>query len=637
MRHLLLLCFSLSLISLSAQQLAPQQLAPLYQHLYEVNQEWLSQATPVEFQAQVRFSSDRERIQRHLQLVESMLRTRPLDQWTAEQQARRCAVLDILQDYWQAARFPLNRISSERIPVFIDPDNTACAVGHLMRETGAVALTEQIRAENNYAYIEDLLCYFGVNEWALTHGFTAEELAWIQPSYLLVYFEAGPLGRGLGINGGQGNASIMDMEELGDYLLFAGDFVQLDTFTATGLAAWDKEQWYTLSGAQPAWVAEMSYDQSTEMLYAYGYFPSLGSEELGPVLARHDGQDWSLVLSTEEVAVADDSLLVRDLICADGRCYLASNIKAYGENRLSALAVWSEAENALVNWSTDYQLTGEVFDLFLLQNELILGGRFTLARGEDTLYQHLAVLNPFEAEVVQDYDNIFSSSAYEVQAVNAVGAFNFGSEREITLVAEAEEGLLAGNTFVGLQLLVEAGQDYQVGGISPSGRTLYGKFPSIWSEDIFTLVNLVGESATPLIYLATGDESINALHSWDGALILAGDFTVLQNVYGNDEYEATHLAKASLLITDLETPADPVTLCTLATDGQQLFIRQLPAEAQELQLDLFDQQGRLVRTMHLYATDSEVSVQVADLPMASYVYRLRWKERVQTGQVVIVR
>ena len=66
---------------------------------------------------------------------------------------------------------------------FIDDYGTACAVGYLIIHSEYKDLSYQIARENNYAYVKDLLVYDDLIAWASEAGFTADELAWIQPGY----------------------------------------------------------------------------------------------------------------------------------------------------------------------------------------------------------------------------------------------------------------------------------------------------------------------------------------------------------------------------------------------------------------------------------------------------------------------
>ena len=125
-------------------------------------------------------------IQLHLTLVEKKLRENPEDDLSSEQLRNRIQCLDILRHYNTNGIFPKNPNLKSRTPFFIDKSGTACAVGQLIISTGYKVLAEQIAAENNNAFIEQLNGkYPGIKIWADKYGFTIDELAWIQPAYAI--------------------------------------------------------------------------------------------------------------------------------------------------------------------------------------------------------------------------------------------------------------------------------------------------------------------------------------------------------------------------------------------------------------------------------------------------------------------
>ena len=88
-----------------------------------------------------------------------------------------------LAAYRDRGRIPLNEAQSPRpVPIFVDEHDTACAVGHLMRESGLKAEVDDIHAVNNGIYVPDLSTG-AVAQWILTSGLTMEEAALIQPGY----------------------------------------------------------------------------------------------------------------------------------------------------------------------------------------------------------------------------------------------------------------------------------------------------------------------------------------------------------------------------------------------------------------------------------------------------------------------
>jgi len=126
--------------------------------------------------------SQKSLIQLHLALVENELRQRDVSNLSAHQKTNRIAALDILQQYWQAGIFPINNYHDYRIPYFVDDANTACAVGHLIREGGNLEVVNDVVSTMNNSYIAEIRDE-RLNKWALENGFLISELQWIQPSY----------------------------------------------------------------------------------------------------------------------------------------------------------------------------------------------------------------------------------------------------------------------------------------------------------------------------------------------------------------------------------------------------------------------------------------------------------------------
>lgn len=125
---------------------------------------------------------DRIRIQAHLQNVEQELRSRDVTHLSPELQAERERNLDRLHEYWTAGEFPHNTHVPWRQPVFIDRDGRACAVGYLMIESGWDEEARAISERENLAYLPNMKSP-EVGEWVAQSGLTAEEAAWIQPTY----------------------------------------------------------------------------------------------------------------------------------------------------------------------------------------------------------------------------------------------------------------------------------------------------------------------------------------------------------------------------------------------------------------------------------------------------------------------
>jgi hypothetical protein len=111
--------------------------------------------------------------------------------WTASQREywyrylsdRRNENLQRLTAYRDRGRFPLNEgHSREAVPIFVDDHDTACAVGHLMRESGWKREVELIKMSNLFVYATDVDSGLLV-DWVLQSGLTQGEAALIQPVY----------------------------------------------------------------------------------------------------------------------------------------------------------------------------------------------------------------------------------------------------------------------------------------------------------------------------------------------------------------------------------------------------------------------------------------------------------------------
>jgi len=263
-----LLCFS----SLFALQ--PLQKATLWDHLVEVNVQWENQVPEhhhLDFSTA--FATETERIRTHLLLVESYLRERPVDHLSPDQYGKRLEMLDQLHRYAAQGRFPQNHTLETRTPFFIDQYGTACAVGHLLIESGYEEFALQIKTERNNAYIAEMP-YADLPNWAEAHGFAVEELAWIQPGY--------PMTEAV-INLGNINANdkitFFKYDFTENRILIGGDFTEISGVPCNGFAIWDGNSISTLGNGLDGKIEDMINHQGQE-LYAIGNFANGGGSNV---------------------------------------------------------------------------------------------------------------------------------------------------------------------------------------------------------------------------------------------------------------------------------------------------------------------------------------------------------------------
>lgn len=274
MKPLLAICLLISSINLFGQGWATEQ--PLLEHLSTVNSFWQTQEFEhdAKYNETVRFSNDSKRIQKHLSLVEEILRKRDMSDLSASQKAKRSALLDSLNEYWQAATFPVNANHIHRQPYFIDKYGTACAVGYLMIKSGHVQLAEEIAIDNNYVFIEELLKEDEVLDWADDHGFEWKELAWIQPAYKI---NANWQSLGSGVNG-----PVNGMERVGytnpgqeDSIMIVGAFDEAGTLSCNKAAIWFDGKYYPAGNGLKGEVNGL-YTNYYGNVAAYGQFTKDG-------------------------------------------------------------------------------------------------------------------------------------------------------------------------------------------------------------------------------------------------------------------------------------------------------------------------------------------------------------------------
>ncbi len=125
---------------------------------------------------------DKIRIQTHLKYVEDKLRQVNTSHLNQEQQENRSEILDILNQYWQKGEFPQNDYFENRKSVFIDRNNTHCAVGYLLKETAGETIAKQVNSVYQFASIYEMRLQ-ALADWVIKSGLTIDECAMIQPTY----------------------------------------------------------------------------------------------------------------------------------------------------------------------------------------------------------------------------------------------------------------------------------------------------------------------------------------------------------------------------------------------------------------------------------------------------------------------
>lgn len=297
-------------------------------------------------------------IQLHLTLVEQTLRKRSVSGLSPEQARRRAASLGHLHEYRLAGRFPLNAQYRYRTPIFIDPDNNFCAVGYLLKASGHEKVSRMVASSRNLAYVKELF-YPELDQWAADHGFTKEELAWIQPTYPPVLPS---LTVGAGVNG-----TVYELagDAAQEKLYVGGLFTHADGTIAAGNIAYVTESdgvysWHNMgTGVNGPVYAITEYKGK---IYVAGHFTEAGGQGANNI-ACWDGNSWKAVGCT--YGTVYDLIVYKDDLYASGSFDVCASMSDVN------VARWTGT-----HWQQIPGLSGRVNTMEVSGNDLLLGGAF---------------------------------------------------------------------------------------------------------------------------------------------------------------------------------------------------------------------------------------------------------------------
>jgi hypothetical protein len=231
-----------------------------FNHLQEINGIWKSHED-ASLPGTVSFSSDLDRIQLHLNLVIDYLRKNQPSGLSFQQFSHRTNLLEKLQKYSDRKVFPVNLYHNERRPYFVDHRGIHCAVGQMMANSGHADLVAQISRDHNFDYLVDIRTE-GVLEWADSHGFTTEELQWIQPGYPPI----GTFEQVLGATNGKVN--IVEYNGWNGSVTIAGEFTELDSLPCAHIGIYQDDQLSCLGSGIDGVINDVMHCNGA--VYAFG-------------------------------------------------------------------------------------------------------------------------------------------------------------------------------------------------------------------------------------------------------------------------------------------------------------------------------------------------------------------------------
>jgi hypothetical protein len=499
MRYLIIVAFSILFQCVTANE-------NRFQTLLNVNKEVVFQHDiPSSWATDyIHTNNFNEAIQVHLTSVIEVLKHRSVKHLSLIQNYQRTQLLNCLENYALQGNFPINDFLSYQNPVFIDRFDTHCAVGFLMQQSGSEHLARQIQSNQNFAYVRQINVS-GVSEWANEHGFTLDELAWIQPSYPPNTIVSPLLG---GVNG-----TINDMFMYNGELIAAGNFSQADGQPAKNIAS------YISGFAGFLWIETFggtngpvnALDMFNQQLIAAGEFNMAGTTSVNNI-ARLGNNGW-------EAMGGGIFGKVNDLEWHEGELYAAGDFQFIQGGPANAdIAVWNGTEWMPLGWGTN----GEINSLRSSPFGLLFAGDFTEAGNAPMLnVGKLFSSNPeplglgITASVndIEYWNNkpIIAANLKHQGEVFGLMQFNAGNWETFTGISE----MAANDSLGSMHCLLIANNDLFVGGdFSVMELMTFGENLAKWTSP----------NAYPTS-VAVFDSTVYCLDTIQQSLIAGGEFT----------------------------------------------------------------------------------------------------------------
>lgn len=515
---------------------------PLLQKLAVVNAEWPKQPEAKQLTTITTITGNtsfNQWIATHLQLVEQTLRNRNTTALTTTQKQNRIHLLDELNGYWKAGVFPVNDYLPYKNPVFIDRKGTHCAVGYLMMQSGHDDLAKRIDLNEKFAYVHEIKTA-GVADWADEHGFTVDELAWIQPGYP-------PTTPTFDLDSGlNGTVNTIVPDPTGQTIYAGGSFSHTTGGTAcNNIAAWISGfagyDWVPVGTGLNGTVHTLVLQNNK--LYAGGEFTMAGNVAANHV-AVYDialGQ-WQAIGSLDSTVYA--------LAFYNGNLYAAGKFSGL-------LAKWNGNQWNDITGGFLYGEDARTLEVY--DNKLVVGGNFDLATG--AIRKHIATwdgtymgtlgmgtVTPVNDLAVHNGKLIAACDIIQGTDTCAVAAFENDNWAVKLKGANNVMDYFAGTAIK--SLLSHNGHLLAAGNFDCSSGMIYG-------SDLMELGNATPGSVDTTQYvtipLIFTDSAINAMAVYNNSLYFGGGFVYSSNNRTN------HIAQINVAFTGIDkTPVTPI-------------------------------------------------------------------------------
>lgn len=557
-----------------------------YQHLFEVNKEWkhFEGAAPAQ---KIHFTNDTKRIRFHLETVIRHLSTLVPAEKTMAVQEKRAELLVELKAYAEQEVFPQNIYHKNRQPYFIDHKGTHCAVGYLMKISGAEDLALQISKEHNYDYLPNIKTE-GVLDWAAEHGFSLNELALIQPGY--------PANEPFKTLGKGANGPVNKMFQTWDKLYIAGDFDLLDSLPCLNVGVYEMGQLSCLGNGVDGKV--------NDIVYTYNATPKV--VVVGDLI--HAGNHYPIATYQAATGWTFDSIPGRPN--AEG----VQIVEGYTievvikDAAIAGMEVWEQSGGA---WQVNYTFHGAILDV----NQSWYVGLFdSLTVHQSTvpdtvLYSHNAValynntaiysfsvsdtLMPDTIQVVETIVNITYFAGYSNNPLKPC-LTRFLNNALQPLIFEYE--MWSWNStnapkILDLKVDPNSGDLYLAGNINYTPA-----FGDFWSS--------IGKYNTGVGVLEgynNFDSSVTSIAFFEGDLIIGGPFMQTGSVFGGQQ-SLNHLARLDVS-TNVHTIEGDLTLKLFPNPTSSAVTIDLGSDYVDASVEVSNALGQVIYQEEYFSTN----------------------------------
>ncbi|MEO8067148.1 MAG: T9SS type A sorting domain-containing protein [Flavobacteriales bacterium] len=605
----LLLPLCIAVVVNAQARLGPELNAPLSAHLLEVNAQWSTMDPASLTGVSVHFRNETDRIATHLRMVCDRLGKRNTQGLTTVQRASRAHLIDRLRVYADAGVFPQNHVLPYRNPVFIDPNNTACAVGHMMRESGDGALAQRIHDEMNLDYVHDM----GLAEmdaWGTAHGFTADELAWVQPGYP-------PTDPRMPLGGGTDAAVTTLLKLTNGDLLVAGEFTLAGGAYRMHVARWDGSTYQVLGNGLDGSV-ECAIEQAGVIMVG-GSFQNESTD-----VAVWNGSTW-----TYSNVFPGMSPAVHALHIHNNELYAAGTASGFAgtDNRVAKLV-------GLTWQNVGGNMNGSILALASFNGDLIMGGVFTglwSFGNPDSSIQHVA---RFDGSAWVQVADGLNAAVHDLEIFN--GQLHAGGDLYENIAPVFGLARIAAGGVAWEQLMPnltnyiypDAGPTY-ISSLCVADTALYIGGAFSIASGLSYGSNIATFQGQPDLYWPTAvlDAPVRAIALHGTHVVIGGDFT---NANGA---QVDHIASLDLA-TGIEVPREQLSISLwpnpAASDATVSIGQALSSSAM---LELVDATGRVVFSERMNATQRKVDIST----LVGGVYTMRVQDQDRRGAMSFVK